>query len=141
MINSFSGGYSFLSNFYPCKIEYDGVTYPTSEHAFQASKTHDIDERRAIARVSGAGRAKKMGRKLKLRNDWENVRIGIMGQILRIKFSDPDLRRRLLETDSEELIEGNTWGDQFWGVCDDVGENNLGKLLMKIRGEIRGEGK
>ena len=135
MINSFAGRNSFLSNFFPCKIRFEGITYLTSEHAFQAAKTLDIDERKQIALAPTAGKAKRMGRKLKLRRDWESVRIEIMEAILRIKFSDPDLLARLLETGTEELIEGNNWGDRFWGKVDGEGENHLGKLLMKIRDE------
>ena len=136
-IDSFDGMYSFLSNFFPCEIKYEGITYPTSEHAFQAAKTHDPNERMKIANVDSPGRAKKLGRKLKLRRDWGSVRIGIMAAILRIKFENADLRKRLLNTDDAELIEGNNWHDTFWGVCDGVGENNLGKLLMKIREETQ----
>ena len=139
MISSFSGGYSFLGNFYPCEIKYEGIDYPSSEHAFQAAKTHNMDERRKISYASSAGKAKRMGRKLVIRRDWDHVRIGIMEAILRIKFADPELKRLLLQTDSEELVEGNTWGDRFWGVCDGEGENHLGKLLMKIRAEIKNE--
>lgn len=115
MIDSFSGGYSFLSNFFPCKIKYEGIIYPTSEHAFQASKTHNMDERKKIAMVSGPGRAKRMGRKVNLRSDWGAVRLGIMEAILRVKFADPDLLSRLLQTGSEELVEGNNWGRHVLG--------------------------
>jgi ribA/ribD-fused uncharacterized protein len=133
VIDSFAGRNSFLSNFFPCKIRFEGITYLTSEHAFQAAKTLDIDERKLIALAPTAGKAKRMGRKLKLRRDWDSVRIEIMEAILRIKFSDPDLLTRLLETGTEELVEGNNWGDRFWGKVNGEGENQLGKLLMKIR--------
>lgn len=138
-IDSFDGQFAFLSNFFPAEVVFEGISYPTSEHAFQAAKTHDQNKRVGIAIVTSPGRAKRLGRKLPLRKDWNSVRIGIMEHILRIKFSDPELKSRLLNTDDAELIEGNDWGDTFWGVCKGVGENNLGKLLMKIRSDYIAE--
>ena len=60
-----------------------------------------------------------------------------MRDCLRLKFEIPELREALLNTDNAKLIEGNWWGDKFWGICNGVGENNLGKLLMEVRDEIR----
>ena len=137
MIDSFTGRYDFLSNFFPCVVKYEGIPYPTSEHAFQAAKTLDVDERWEIACAPTAGKAKRMGRKLKLRDDWDSVRIDIMEEILRIKFSVPAFKTALLKTGDEELVEGNNWGDRFWGKVDGKGENWLGRLLMKIRNERR----
>jgi N-glycosidase YbiA len=128
----------FLSNFYFCDVKYEGITYPTSEHAFQAAKTLDVSERKRIAGLGNPGLAKRAGRKLKsIRSNWDSIRIGVMEDILRIKFSNPELRAKLLSTGEEKLVEGNDWGDRFWGVCDGQGENWLGQLLMKIREESK----
>lgn len=138
MIGTFDGEYAFLSNFYPSPItDEDYITYPTVEHYFQAMKTLDKDERFNIAIQVTPGKAKRLGRKLDLRSDWEFIKDSIMEEALRIKFSNPELRKALLNTRDEYLEEGNTWGDQYWGVCNGVGKNRLGKLLMKIRQEIK----
>jgi ribA/ribD-fused uncharacterized protein len=137
-ITWFRDEYDFLSNFYSAEIEYESVVFPTVEHAFQAAKTLDIDERRKIAAVREPGSAKRMGRRVKLRSDWEQIKVGLMRDLLRIKFSNPDLAERLLATGSAELIEGNSWNDTFWGLCRGRGRNMLGQLLMEVREEIRG---
>lgn len=135
MIDSFSGKYRFLSNFYPAKVSLDGWDFPTVEHAFQAAKTLDSNKRRQIQQAASPGDAKRLGRTVNLRADWEDVKIDVMRQLLRRKFADPFLLSQLLATGTEELIEGNWWRDTFWGVCNGVGENHLGKLLMEIRDE------
>lgn len=139
MINEFRGKYRFLSNFHPCNMEYEGIKYPSSEHAFQAAKTDKYDIRSIISELKTPAEAKQFGREIRLQRDWNNIRIGIMKNILRIKFSQRGFRDSLLRTGEEELIEGNTWGDKFWGVCNGEGSNHLGKLLMEIREEIRKE--
>lgn len=136
MIDSFHGEYRFLSNFYPCEIEMDGIVYPSSEHAYQAAKTDDVGERRKISKMKSAGEAKRAGKLIKLRRDWRSVSLNIMYNLLVQKFDknkNPDLYTLLKQTGDQKLVEGNTWGDTFWGVCDGVGENWLGKLLMKVR--------
>lgn len=138
-IQRFSGVYRFLSNFYPCEVKYRKRVYPSAEHAFQAMKTLDPDMRRRIAALATAQDAKKAGRDLTLRSDWEDIKLEEMASILRVKFADPVLRNHLLETAPAELIEGNWWGDTFWGVCDGRGENHLGKLLMELRTKLQGE--
>ena len=135
-IDTFSGEYRFLSNFSPAFFCWMGQWYPSSEHAYQAAKTVDPSQREAIARLATAGEAKKAGQKLKLRPDWELVKIEVMASILRVKFSHPSYGHRLKATEPAELIEGNYWGDEFWGVCKGKGENHLGKLLMQIREEL-----
>lgn len=135
-IDSFSGEYRYLSNFCPAFIQWMGQWYPSTEHAYQAAKTLDADDREAIAKLATAGEAKKAGHRLQLREDWEEVKLGIMEEILRIKFADPVFGNRLKATEPAELIEGNYWGDRFWGVCEGKGENHLGKLLMKIRADL-----
>lgn len=136
MINSFEGKYAFLSNFYEHPISDGSLTFPTNEHYFQAMKTLDLTERAAIAQADTPGRAKRMGRSVKLRSDWEEVKLSIMEIALRQKFADPELAAKLKATGNEELVEGNWWNDTYWGVCNGVGENHLGKLLMKIRAEL-----
>lgn len=137
MINRFTGQYKFLSNFYPCEIEYEGLIYSSVEHAFQAAKSLDRQERIKISRASSPGMAKTLGRHVELRSDWGIVKDSVMENILRIKFKDPELKRKLLATGVSELVEGNTWGDTYWGVCNRKGKNMLGKLLMKLRGDLR----
>ena len=139
MISEFDKEWAFLSNFYWSEIEFEGITYPTNEHFFQAMKTLDIDERRAIANALTPGKAKRMGRRVTLRSDWEEVKEEVMFLGLCLKFADDQLADWLLETGDEELVEGNWWGDTTWGVCKGVGQNKLGKLLMKVRLMIREE--
>jgi len=133
-INSFTGDYSFLSNFHPALIVYGHIEYPTAEHAFQAAKTHDVLKRRVIATIPTPGQAKRAGRKLQLRNDWEDAKLDVMRLVVNSKFIwNPALRHKLLATGDAELVEGNDWGDVFWGVCQGRGENHLGKILMATR--------
>lgn len=141
-INRFRGEYRFLSNFYPSPIRMDGEIWPTVEHAYQASKTHDPQVREIIREADSPGEAKRMGRKCEIRDDWEDVKVDVMGRLLEAKFSIPSLREKLLDTHPARLVEGNTWGDDFWGVTDNgegEGQNILGKLLMLIRKRIRVE--
>jgi len=141
MIDKFEGRYRFLSNFYPSSVKLDGEVYPTVEHAYQAAKTLKRGERKRIREAETAGNAKKLGRKLKLRPWWDSMRLEVMESLLRQKFRKGQLRQALLDTGNEELVEGNWWGDTYWGVCNGRGENHLGKLLMKIRKELRNEEK
>ena len=138
MIGIFDGKYAFLSNFYPSSVtDEDDITYPTVEHYFQAMKTLDKAQRFNMAIQSTPGKAKRLGRKCNLRPDWESIKDSIMEDALRKKFSDPILKKALLDTGDEYLEEGNTWGDQYWGVCNGTGKNKLGKLLMKLREEFK----
>lgn len=134
MIDSFRDEYFFLSNFYPVEIKLDGIVYPNAETAFQAQKTLDVEERRKFSMLKNPVQAKRLGRKVKLRDDWEEVKLDIMTEVVSQKFlQHPHLIEMLLQTGDEELVEGNKWGDRFWGVCKGKGENHLGKILMKIR--------
>lgn len=133
VIDSFSGAHRFLSNFAPAAVQLDGVMYPTVEHAFQAAKTFDFAARTNIQRCATAADAKRAGRRVVLRSDWEQVKIRIMEDLLRQKFASPGMRDLLNATRGRDLVEGNTWGDRFWGVCGGIGENHLGRLLMHIR--------
>jgi ribA/ribD-fused uncharacterized protein len=144
MINVFDGEFAFLSNFYPSPItDEHGITYPTVEHYFQAQKTLNIAERVAIADAETPGRAKRMGRNVALRHDWETIKIDVMRQGLEMKFQNANLRARLLKTGSMPLVEGNTWHDNTWGDCqcgkciNTPGRNILGKLLMDLRERVR----
>jgi ribA/ribD-fused uncharacterized protein len=119
-----------------CDVLYDGILYPSSEHAYVAAKTTNLETRKVIADISTPGQVKRFGRLLDLRKDWDKIKINEMRKILESKFSDPDLMTLLRSTKPAELIEGNSWGDTFWGVCNGVGQNHLGKLLMSIRDDI-----
>jgi ribA/ribD-fused uncharacterized protein len=149
MIDKFDGKYRFLSNFYPCKIEHQGITYPSVEHYYVAMKVNDEqlingkyyttgDFREMISRVKEAALVKKIGNKIKLRSDWDNKKLDVMNWAIREKFKDESLKELLLSTGDQELIEGNFWKDFFWGVCNGRGQNHLGKILMIVRDEIRG---
>lgn len=127
----------FLSNFYPATVKYDGCPYATVEHAYQAAKTTDLRWRLRVGSAFGPGAAKKLGRLVPLRRDWEQIKQRVMLELLRDKFRDPVLRDKLLATGDAELIEGNHWHDTYWGVCNGAGENHLGKLLMVLRGELQ----
>ena len=139
MIDKFRGKYWFLSNFYESPIEDENITYPTVEHYFQAQKTLNREEKLKIAKATKPAKAKKIGRQVNLRKDWEDIKLQVMEKALRLKFQNPDLRKKLIATGDEELIEGNPWGDRYWGVCNGSGKNKLGKLLMKIRKELQEE--
>lgn len=140
MITCFRGRNYFLSNFYYCQIHFDGDEYISVEHAFQASKTLNKEERKFIRQAETSTKAKYFGQKVTLRSDWENIKNDIMYQLLKQKFSVRWLCVKLLETYPEKIIEENTWGDRYWGaeLVDGkyVGKNILGKLLMRIRKEI-----
>lgn len=136
-ILSFQGPHRFLSNFWPAPVRYGGIMFPTSEHAYQAAKSDDVNEAVRVSLLKSPGDAKRVGRTLVVRKDWEQVKRQVMLDVLRLKFNLPDLRRRLLATGDVQLVEGNTWGDRYWGVCNGVGENWLGRLLMQVREECR----
>jgi N-glycosidase YbiA len=134
----FQGEHRFLSNFFPSEITHDGITYPTVEHAFQAAKTLDFHERWKIAHLKTPGQAKRAGRELTLRPDWDVVKRPIMLELVTLKYvRHRILRCHLLATGNAELIEGNTWGDTYWGKCRGKGENHLGKLTMLVRSQLR----
>jgi ribA/ribD-fused uncharacterized protein len=134
MISKFEGKYEFLSNFYPVIVSYESFPYASVEHAYQAAKSEDKKYRAKVFNAATAKEAKRLGKRAKLREDWEQVKVGIMRGLLRQKFNNPELRALLDATKGQELIEGNWWGDKFWGQSPvGEGENWLGKLLMEIR--------
>ena len=128
----FRNKYYFLSNMFPCKITYNGLIYNSIESAFQAQK--DLSKSKEFINLNGYD-AKKLGRKVNLRPDWDNVKLNIMKELLTIKFSDKKLAN-LLKQINTPIIEDNTWGDTYWGVCNGIGENHLGKLLMEIQSTL-----
>lgn len=142
-IDHFSGPYQFLSNFYAAQVGYEGVEYQTVEHAYQASKTLNLHQRRFIADSRKPGIAKIRGRNVTLRPDWEQLKLGIMEVLVLQKFTRyPDLREKLLRTGDLELVEGNNWNDTFWGVVkqadgSETGLNHLGLILMNVRQQLR----
>lgn len=137
VIDSFSGENRFLSNFQLCSVTMDEEWYGSTEHAYQAAKTLDLNKRKIFRGSTSCGTAKRLGQTLVLRPDWEEVKIPVMKGLLDQKFCIPILRACLMETGDATLIEGNGWNDTFWGVCKGKGHNHLGILLMQVRDEIR----
>jgi ribA/ribD-fused uncharacterized protein len=143
-IEVFTGRYRFLSNFYRLENPiYDDTrrAFRTVENAYQAYKTFDRKERGRVAAMT-AVEAKHWGTALRergdQREDWYEINLAIMLQLgLQKYLNNPELRQWLLETDKAELIEGNNWGDTFFGVCRGKGENWHGRLLMQIREMFR----
>lgn len=136
-IIGFIGPYRFLSNFYPAVVSWHGRMFPTVEHAFQAAKATQDHERDLIANCKTPGQAKKLGRVILCRPDWDDIKLDLMLLLLRRKFSLTDLRPKLLKTGNAHLYEENYWGDVFWGTMKLKGENHLGRLLMQVRTEIQ----
>lgn len=127
-ITAFTGEFYFLSNFYMTNGK-------SVEHYFQASKFRDREYAEWVLDSRYPREAKQRGRKGILRPEWDQVRLGVMERLLRVKFQDPTLRAKLMATSPRHLEEGNHWGDRFWGTVNGIGENHLGRLLMKIRDE------
>jgi ribA/ribD-fused uncharacterized protein len=138
-ITSFSGEYRFLSNFWLCKFLYQGYEWPSAEHCYQAMKRIDHDYWIKILDPSVTpGKAKRMGAAIDMDVLFKPNRLNYMRGIVTAKFDqNPDLMELLKSTAPAEIIEGNTWGDTFWGQCPiGTGRNELGKLLMSIRDDI-----
>lgn len=130
----FRGIYGFLSNFYTSPITVDGLTFSCVEAAFQAAKTLNPTQKQWFVGLDGSA-AKRLGRRILLRPDWEAVKLDVMLSLLRQKFSDPRFAAQLIAV-TEEIVEDNDWGDTFWGRCRGRGLNNLGRLLQQVRREI-----
>ena len=127
----------FLSNFYSDPVTWNGITYPNNEAAFQSAKVLDKSAREKFSTLDPSS-AKKAGRHVKLRPDWEEIKYDVMYEVCLAKFSqNEELKTRLLATGDEYLEEGNTWGDKIWGTVNGEGQNYLGKILMKIREELK----
>ena len=141
VIARFREEYEFLSNFCEVPVTFEGLTYGSSEAAFQAQKSSDPSEREKFT-VLRPNDSKKAGREIQLRPDWEEVKVSVMEGILRAKFTqNPDLMEKLSATNQALLVEGNNWKDTFWGFDVNLGYggNMLGQLLMKIRAEHQGK--
>lgn len=142
VIDLFRGAYAFLSNFYASPLTYQGITYQNAEAAFQAQKCMTDEEKCEFAELPPA-KAKGKGRRVALRPDWDEVKVGLMEEIVYAKFSQSEqLKQMLLATGDAMLVEGNTWNDVFWGVDSKSGrgENHLGRILMQVREELRRDG-
>lgn len=144
IIESFHDTHYYLSNFYEHPMKVNGQSFKSNEHFFQASKARTPEDFEYVRASPTPGISKKRGREIKMRGDWDNMKNTIMMQGLRIKFADPELRQRLLDTGEDTLIEGNNWHDVYWGRCDcsdhgGDGQNWLGRLLMQLRAELRKE--
>lgn len=138
IIIEFRHGFEFLSNFWIVEIENEGLVFPSVEHAFQAAKTLNKEDKLIIQAAVSPRIAKRIGRVVTLRKDWEEVKFDVMLNLLRKKFSVLELRQKLIDTDDAVLQERNNWNDRIWGICNGKGENNLGKLLMQVRTEVKG---
>lgn len=133
-IKGFFGEFRFLSNFHQCPVYFDGKMYPSSENAYMAAKTVDMNKREDFRYIEPK-EAKALGRKIELRTDWELVKKDVMASILFDKFyRNKGIREKLIATGDAYLEETNHWGDMIWG-CNPEGEgqNLLGKMLMDIR--------
>ncbi|USM11550.1 swarming motility protein [Citromicrobium phage vB_CbaS-RXM] len=139
LIYGFQGRYRFLSNFHPVRrgVYLDGFRYPTVEHAYQAAKTLCPVERAEICHAKTPGEAKRLGREVTIRENWAVHRLCSMEGLLRQKFAPRTyLAGQLKNTGTKKIVEGNTWGDTFWGRCNGKGHNHLGELLMEIRQDL-----
>jgi ribA/ribD-fused uncharacterized protein len=137
VIKGFFGPYRFLSNYHPVQITYEGLTYKSTEAAYQAAKTFDTEVRKVFTKV-GPGTSKVMGNTVPLRADWDNVKYDIMLELTRKKYgTDAELREALLDTGEKSLEEANWWGDKYWGTVEGEGQNWLGLILMQVRNEIK----
>lgn len=138
VIDSFRNEYRFLSNFYPSPIVCPIGSAQTAEHAYQALKANRPADAEIVLAAPTPGAAKRAGRKIAIREDWEAVKLAVMRDVLALKFAHgSQLAQLLLWTSDALLVEGNTWGDQYWGAVDGFGQNWLGHLLMARRAELR----
>ncbi len=139
-IDRFEGVNHFLSNYHevPGGFQFEGIRWPTSEHAFNGLKTLDPKDRAAVLKADSPNKAKRVGRSITLRPGWNDIRLAVMARVLEAKFAEPKMATLLLATEDALLIEGNWWNDRFWGVDAKTGEgrNWLGRLLMVRRSEL-----
>jgi ribA/ribD-fused uncharacterized protein len=136
-IYGFFKEYRWLSNFHMCDVMYDGVIYPSSEHAYQAAKFLDLGIRDDIKNLKEPKDARKMGRREGIRENWDDIKYDIMTNIVFNKFVfNEGLKNKLIETHLLYLEETNWWGDTYWGVCNGVGHNYLGLIIMSLRAKL-----
>jgi ribA/ribD-fused uncharacterized protein len=138
-ILGFKDEHSWLSNFTPCEVTFDGDIYPSVEHAYIAAKTFDPVLRQHIKTLP-TGKAKRFGSKITLIPDWDIIKLEVMRHLLRQKFNQEPFKTLLLATGDAYIEETNWWKDTFWGVCNGVGQNILGKMIMEIRAELQVNG-
>ncbi len=141
-VAGFTGEYRFLSNFWSCQITMHDLPYPSVEHAYQAAKAADPRDRPRIRFAASPAIAKRMGRLVPMRTDWENAKVPIMYALVRRKFAHPDNAALLLATGSRPIYEVTTpWSDTVWGVVQRAGRfhgaNRLGRILEQVRAELR----
>lgn len=138
-IVNFFGEYRWLSNFWNAPLVFPEITFPNVECAYQALKSENPQDWLIFTDIS-ASTARKRGKQLPLRPDWTDAfKLRLMYQLVYKKFHDhSDLKHKLLLTGDSELIEGNHWGDTFWGVCQGEGNNYLGRILMQVRKDLGG---
>lgn len=130
-IDKFVGENHWLSNF-----SEEGLK-PSVEHYYQATKAFKVDDAMFVMLAKTPGNAKRRGRRIPIREGWDEMKLDVMLKLLRVKFKIEPLRTKLLDTQGKMLVEGNTWGDTYWGVCNGIGKNHLGNLLMQVREELR----
>ena len=138
VVNRFQRKYFFLGNYHPSPVIYDGLKYPSSEHAYQAAKFIDHETKKRIALMDHPSEAKRYAHHTPPTFPaWDEQKVNVMREIVHAKFiQNEDLRNRLLATGDAHLEEGNRHGDTFWGTVDGIGENMLGKILMEIRKQL-----
>lgn len=142
MIYTFTDNpHKWLSNMIPVKINLKGKTYPSVEHAYQSEKSKDKTWKELCSKENISGKQIKVFSKtIDLRPDWEDVKLLVMEYCLREKFNQEPFKSALINTGNENIQEGNYWGDKFFGIdlkeTPNVGENHLGRLIMKIRDEL-----
>lgn len=133
MVDSFSGEYRWLSNFWSVPVNYDGCVFKTVEHAYQALKCKYYNDFLEVKNCDTPGQAKRLARQKIMRDDWKQIKTQVMFYLLQQKFSNPKMWALLVATGDQPIVEGNEWGDTFWGVYRGKGENHLGKMIMAIR--------
>lgn len=142
IIKEFQGEYRFLSNFWPCKLNIDGINFTSVEQYYQYQKSNDTEYRNKILSCKTPGQTKRLSKTITITNQFIKNRLSIMEKGVTEKFrQNPELKTKLLLTGNVELQEGNRWKDTFWGVnlYTGKGENNLGKILMKVRSSLQNE--
>lgn len=140
MIKEFQKEYRWLNNFAPVKITLDNIDYYSVEHAYMSAKSDNIEWKKFCSDSENkAGDVKRKSKTLKVKDNWNEIKIQIMRECIKQKFNQEPYKTKLLNTGTEYIQEGNMWNDKFWGVClkTNKGQNNLGKLIMEIRNQLK----
>ena len=138
-IADFSGEMFFLSNFYQSRISIEGREFSSVEQYYQWRKCSDENDRKAIMSANTPGEMKRIGKRIKLVPKWDEIKLEVMYEGVKAKFTqNTQLAHKLLLIRDDKLAEGNNWGDTFWGVdyYTRMGNNHLGKILRRVKGEI-----